>query len=93
MKNSNRDNIEKLFKELIIKQKKNVPTTDKLQINDIKRIARKISSSIFDKNKCSQWGGYVTNANNKSKGTYVNFYFRQKKVALHRLLYANFVVI
>ena len=24
-------------------------------------------------------------------GTYVNFYFRKKKVALHRLLYINFI--
>ena len=29
--------------------------------------------------------------NNSNKGTYVNFYFRNKKVALHRLLYSNFV--
>ena len=37
------------------------------------------------------WTGYITNANNINKGTYVNFYFRNKKVALHRLLYSNFV--
>jgi hypothetical protein len=29
--------------------------------------------------------------NNTNKGTYVNFYFKNKKVALHRLLYSNFV--
>ena len=28
--------------------------------------------------------------NNLDKGTYVNFYFRNKKVALHRLLYSNY---
>jgi hypothetical protein len=29
--------------------------------------------------------------NNLNKGRYVNFYFRRKKVALHRLLYVNFI--
>ena len=29
--------------------------------------------------------------NKANKGTYINFYFRQKKVALHRLLYINYI--
>ena len=29
--------------------------------------------------------------NNMHKGTYINFYFKNKKVALHRLLYSNYV--
>lgn len=33
----------------------------------------------------------MTNKNNKKKGSYVNFYFNKKKVALHRLLYLNYV--
>ena len=92
MKDTNRiKNIDKIFKELVAKQKKDIPTNKKLQLSDIKRIARRISGSISDPNKCSIWSGYITNINNAAKGTYVNFYFRKKKVALHRLLYINFV--
>ena len=58
---------------------------------DQKRICKYICSSIFDENVCCIWDGYVTNINNKSKGTYVNFFFGGRKVALHRLLYTNFV--
>lgn len=91
MDNSKNNNAEKIFKELANKQLKNVHSSKKLQINDIKRISKKISTSIFDNNTCAIWNGYITNFNNASKGQYVNFYFRKKKVALHRLLYANFV--
>jgi hypothetical protein len=35
--------------------------------------------------------GYITNIKNARKGTYINFFFRNKKVAIHRLFYANFV--
>lgn len=89
--NSRINNIDKIFKELVAKQKKDIPTNKKLQLSDIKRIARRISGPISDPNKCSIWSGYITNINNAAKGTYVNFYFRKKKVALHRLLYINFV--
>lgn len=92
MKNSQKNgNNEKIFKELAAKQIKNISSNKKLQVNDIKRIARKINTSIFDESKCALWNGYITNINNACKGTYVNFYFRKKKVALHRLLYSNFV--
>lgn len=80
-----------LLKELIMKQLKNVSQDKKLQYTDLKRICKYINSSIFDENKCCYWNGYVTNANNSNKGTYVNFYFRKKKAALHRLLYCNFI--
>lgn len=80
-----------IFKELIKKQLDNVPIFWKLTINDIKRLSRYINTSIFDKSQCCIWNGYITNVNNSSKGTYVNFYFKNKKVALHRLLYSNFV--
>lgn len=85
-KNSN-----EIFKELIKKQLPDVPSQWKLNINDMKRICKYIDSSIFDKTNCCIWKGYITNMNNSNKGTYVNFYFRNKKVALHRLLYSNFV--
>jgi hypothetical protein len=86
IKNSN-----EIFKELIKKQLPDVPTQWRLNINDMKRICKYINTSIFDKNNCCIWNGYITNMNNSNKGTYVNFYFRNKKVALHRLLYSNFV--
>ncbi|MBA42837.1 MAG: hypothetical protein CMF62_02370 [Magnetococcales bacterium] len=80
-----------LFKELIEKQKNDLPISLKLQFNDIKRICKYINQSIFDHNNCVIWDGYVTNINNQNKGKYINFYFRKKKVALHRLLYTNFI--
>lgn len=85
-KNSN-----EIFKELIKRQLPDVPPAWKLNINDMKRICKYIDNSIFDENNCCIWKGYITNMNNSNKGTYVNFYFRNKKVALHRLLYSNFV--
>lgn len=79
------------FKELIRKQRKTVPNNKKLQLNDIKRICKYIKTSIFDKDNCCIWHGYITNKNNATKGIYINFYFKKKKVALHRLLYINFI--
>jgi hypothetical protein len=84
-------NNELILRELMSKQIKNVQLTKKLQFSDLKRISKYIDSSIFDENNCSMWNGYITNINNITKGTYVNFYFRKKKVALHRLLYNNFL--
>ena len=80
-----------IAKELMSKQLKKISQTKKLQFSDIKRICKHITTSIFDESICSIWDGYVTNMNNKNKGTYINFYFRGKKVALHRLLYTNFI--
>jgi hypothetical protein len=37
------------------------------------------------------WSGYITNDKNINKGVYINFYYNKKKIALHRLLYANYV--
>jgi hypothetical protein len=84
-------NNDDLFKELINRQIKNIKNDKKLQYTDLKRICKYIDSSIFDENECCLWNGYVTNANNWNKGTYVNFYFKKRKEALHRLLYINFV--
>ena len=84
-------NSNEIFKELIKKQLPETPSKWKLNINDMKRICKYIDTSIFDTDNCCIWKGYITNMNNSNKGTYVNFYFRNKKVALHRLLYSNFV--
>lgn len=84
-------NNNQLFKELIQKQRKDVPMDKRLQLNDLKRICKYIDTSIFNSDECCLWNGYITNINNATKGTYINFYFKKKKVALHRLLYCNFV--
>ena len=80
-----------LLSELLNKQIPNVPKEKKLSYIDLRRVCKFISTSIFDDNKCCVWNSYITNDNNKSKGSYINFYFRKKKAALHRLLYSNFV--
>ena len=79
------------LKELIRKQLPVVEDDKKLFLQDIQRICKNISSSPFNKTNCCLWNGYITNLNKSNKGTYINFYFRHKKVALHRLLYANYV--
>lgn len=77
--------------ELKRRQLPDVPASKAFRPSDIQRIVQHTSTSIFDKEDCALWTGYITNLQNKRKGTYVNFYFRnKKKVALHRLLYANF---
>ena len=78
-------------REMKERQLPNISASKKLRPNDIHRIVQHTETSIFDEDKCCMWTGYITNQKNKRKGTYVNFYFRdKKKVALHRLLYANF---
>ena len=68
-----------------------IPSNKKLYIHDMKRICKNLNKSIFNKDECCIWNGYITNLNKTNKGTYVNFYFRNKKTALHRLLYINYV--
>lgn len=82
------DNI--LLKELLSRQLKDVPNSRRLKYKDFVRMIKYINSSIFDEEICSVWNGYVTNINNSYKGLYINFYFKKKKTALHRLLYSNF---
>lgn len=79
-----------LLDELIKKQLKNV-THNKMSFEDIKRLSKYIKSSIFDENNCSIWNGYITNSENETKGVYINFYYNAKKIALHRILYSNYV--
>lgn len=84
------DDKNKLYKEMISKQIL-VNNVNKLSTQDMQRITKNLNISIFDNNECSIWKGYITNINNKNRGTYVNFFFKKKKVALHRLLYNNYV--
>ena len=81
----------KYLRELISNQLKNIPASRRLLYKDLARVTKYINTSIFDEEQCCIWDGYVTNAKNAKKGTYINFFFRNKKVALHRLLYENFV--
>lgn len=81
-------NNEEIFQELVKNKLPDVPTQWKLSINDMRRMCKYINTSIFDKNECSLWNGYVENVNGV---VYVNFFFNDKKIALHRLLYSNFV--
>lgn len=91
--NSNSKNVNnnQLLKELLQKQRKDIPEDKKLYLHDVKRVCKNIKNSIFNENECCLWNGYITNLNKANKGTYINFYFRQKKVALHRLLFINYV--
>ena len=68
------------------KQLKNIPENKKLKETDLLRIIKYTNNSIFG-TECSIWQGYITN--NKSK--YINFYFNKNKIALHRLLYINYI--
>jgi len=87
------DSLEKknYLRELILNQLKTIRLSRRLLYKDLQRITKYISSSIFNEKKCCIWEGYITNSKKVNKGTYTNFFFRNKKVALHRLLYENFV--
>lgn len=91
IKNRKPINNSELLKEMLFRQLKNIPIDKKLQYQDLKRICKYVTTSIFDEKLCCSWNGYITNANKADKGTYINFYFRKKKAALHRLLYINFI--
>lgn len=78
-----------IFLELIEKQKCSVPFDKKFSIQDFKRLNKYIDKSIFN-DSCTIWHGYKT-FNKDSHASYNNFYFNNKKHALHRLLYVNFV--
>ena len=80
-----------IINEMVHRQLKNIPLDKKLLHDDLQRIGKFLTVSIFDENNCSLWNGYITNENNKSKGSYINFYFNKKKIPLHRILYINFV--
>ena len=80
-----------IISELIKNQISKIDESKRLHCTDFKRIARNIRTSLFHKKLCCLWQGYITNLNKANKGTYINFYFHKKKVALHRLMYCNYV--
>jgi hypothetical protein len=77
-----------IYQELIQNQRKGLNNDKQLDLSDLKRISNYLGTSIFG-DKCSLWTGYVTNF--KNKGSYINFFFKGKKISLSRLLYYNFV--
>jgi hypothetical protein len=83
--------IDKVLSELLSNQLKKVDSSKKLDYSDIVRLTKYIDKSIFSNNDCVLWKGYITNCNKKEKGQYINFFFKKKKYALHRLLYINYV--
>ena len=88
-KNPN-NNLSNILCELINNQKKDINIDKKLSFNDLKRMSKYLSTSIFG-NECSLWKGYITFIKHDESKSYINFFFRKKKYALHRLLYNNFV--
>ena len=77
-------------KEIIIKElrQKQIDCNNeyKLGDSDLIRISKYIDDTIFG-DKCVIWQGFVTD----HKVKYINFYFNKKKLALHRILYNNFI--
>lgn len=82
---------DEIYLELIQNQRKECKEGRKLNLSELKRISKNLDDSIFDENKCSIWNGYITNSSSQTKPSYINFYFRGKKIALHRLIYENYV--
>ena len=83
-------NKNKLLTELCLKQRKKADKKYFLELNDLIRLLKNINSSIFHKTECILWKGYLTKCNN-NKSCYVNFYLKKRKLALHRILYINFI--
>ena len=79
----------KILLQLSSMQLKNIESSKKFTYRDIMRITKHINKSIFGK-QCTLWDGFVANIK-ENKSPYINFYFRGKKLALHRLLYINYV--
>jgi hypothetical protein len=72
---------------MIKKQLNNIHPNKKLDIEDMKRIIKFTDNCIITSKECVLWKGFITN----NKNTYINFYFKGKKIALHRLLYINYI--
>ena len=79
-----------MFTELCLKQRKTNNDKYHLELNDLTRFLKYIDTSIFGSDECVLWNGYLTKCNN-NKSCYVNFYLKKRKLALHRILYINFI--
>jgi hypothetical protein len=79
-----------ILSNLIKNQREHISLDKKLSFKDLNRISYNLTTNIFS-NECSIWNGYITNVNSKKKNCYISFFFKNKKVSLHRLLFANYV--
>ena len=75
---------------LLKNQKQNISLDKKLSYNDLYRISNNISKNIF-MDECCIWNGSIINNNSNKKNCYISFFFKNKKVSLHRLLYINYI--
>jgi|SaaInlV_150m_DNA_4_1039716.scaffolds.fasta_scaffold12358_3 hypothetical protein len=80
----------KLLTELCLKQRKHNNDKYHLEINDLTRFLKYVNVSIFNSDECILWSGYLTKCNS-NKSCYVNYYLNGRKLALHRILYINFI--
>jgi len=67
-------------------QRINCPPEKRLSEKDLRRIYARTGGIFNTTGECIIWKGYITH----NKIDYINFYFKGKKCALHRLLYINF---
>ena len=72
--------------KLINLQRPNCQVDKLLSEKDLKRIFNRTGGIVNTTNECILWQGYITH----NKIDYINFYFKGKKCALHRILYINF---
>lgn len=84
-----------LLTELCLKQRSNNNNNNNndkyhLTINDLTRFLKYVNVSIFNNDECILWPGYLTKCN-KNKSYYINYYLNGRKLALHRILYINFI--
>lgn len=85
------DTINENWKELILIQRKDICISRKLRAIEIQKICKNIEGKIKGfKEKCCRWLGKCAIKDNK-RGKYISYFFNNKKVALHRLLFENFV--
>ena len=75
-----------IINNLIKLQRPNIRTDKILLEKDLKRIINRTDGITNTTNDCILWKGYITH----NKIDYINFYFKGKKCALHRILYINF---
>jgi hypothetical protein len=78
--------IDILLNNIINLQRPNVRYDKLLLEKDLKRIINRTGGITNTTNDCILWKGYITH----NKIDYINFYFKGKKCALHRILYINF---
>ena len=83
-------NKNKLLTELCVKQRKKADKKYFLELKDLIRLLKNIDYSIFNNTECILWKGYLTKCNNQ-KSCYINFYLKKRKLALHRILYINYI--